>query len=343
MTHNHPANVGAHCMRPNDRNHANRAHSSAPLRRKLYCVDLIISGLKFFVTKPTFTANDRNRNIAGFTLVELVVTIVIIGILSSMGGMFITKPIEGYIDLERRTELVDQAEMALRRMQRDIRAALPNSVRTFDGGKGIEFLHVVDGGRYRRAVDPAAADSVAAKSAVLDFTTTDNYFEVLGGLTAVKDYVLADCLCVIYNLTAEKDVDVANAYATDYSEKNIVDILSESADHKFLTLDEFIKFPYASPYNRFFIVDEVISYQIVGNETIGYKLRRYAYPVEGSEVGPPDDVLGDLVATHLDVASTFSYDSATTRRSGLVTMQLALENNGERITLLHQVHVDNAP
>lgn len=60
--------------------------------------------------------------------------------------MFISRPMEGYVDLKRRAELVDQAEMSLRRMQRDIRTALPNSVRIFDSGKGVEFLHVVDGG-----------------------------------------------------------------------------------------------------------------------------------------------------------------------------------------------------
>ena len=270
-------------------------------------------------------------SVSGFTLVELVVTIVIIGILSSLGGMFISQPIEGYIDLERRTELVDQAEMALRRMQRDIRAALPNSVRTFDGGKGIEFLHVVDGGRYRRSVDGSDGSGD-----VLDFTTTDTSFDVLGGLQHFLDVDADQDQIVIYNLT--NTGSLANAYIGD----NRVTVSSTSSSDIIRFSDK--QFPYASPYNRFFIVDDnAVSYKIVSNGS-DYELRRYTYPIEDSVVGPPADVSGDLVATHLNAAtSTFDYDSATTSRSGLVTMQLTLENDGERITLLHQVHVDNAP
>ena len=64
-------------------------------------------------------------------------------------------------------------------------------------------------------------------------------------------------------------------------------------------------------------------------------------------MGPPASVSGDLVAKYLRPQSDFSYDSATNRRGGLVTIKLVLEDiaraPGERVSLLHQVHVDNAP
>jgi len=43
--------VGAHCMRPNDRNCTSRAHGSAPLRRDSCCIGSIIAGFKSAVTK----------------------------------------------------------------------------------------------------------------------------------------------------------------------------------------------------------------------------------------------------------------------------------------------------
>jgi len=290
---------------------------------------------------------------AGFTLVELVVTIVIIGILSSLGGMFISKPIEGYIDLERRTELVDQAEMALRRMQRDIRAALPNSVRTFAGGKGIEFLHVVDGGRYRRAV---AGDG--SGDDFLDFTKADGSFEVLGGLQNAK----SGQWVVVYNLASSGDT--ANAYysAPDDNEnrkkmnrKELLDYRYDDSVNPAISKISFnakgFPFPYSSPYQRFFIVDEAVSYII---DPVGHTLKRYSgYTIQ--ENTDPTSVVGSLVAKYVrlpqDAAGNdldaFTYDSGTNSRGGLVTIRLALEDTdrapGERITLLHQVHVDNAP
>lgn len=255
----------------------------------------------------------------GFTLVELVVTIVIIGILSSLGGMFISQPIEGYIDLERRTELVDQAEMSLRRMQRDIRAALPNSIRISADGNRLEMLHVVAGGRYRRS---GAGD-------IIDFSVADTSFDVLGGVERFGAVAVGD-LVVIYNLAATGDT--ANAYAGD----NSTPVLLNSTATNINISNQF---PFASPLQRFFIVDTAITYRLRD----GALTRHSGYVFNNNQFNP-GAAAGDLVASNIVLAaSQFVYDAGTASRSGLVRMQLALEKAGERITLLHQVHVDNAP
>jgi MSHA biogenesis protein MshO len=97
------------------------------------------------------------------TLIELIVVITITGIIAVVMGSFILRPIQGYQDQVRRAELVDAAELALRRTALEIRQALPNSVRIRDalGGTGdvtcnaagqtctIEILRTLDGARYR--------------------------------------------------------------------------------------------------------------------------------------------------------------------------------------------------
>ena len=249
---------------------------------------------------------------AGFTLVELVVTIVIIGILMSLGGMFISQPIQGYIDLDRRTQLVGQADQALRRMQRDLRAALPNSVRVFNGGNGIEFLHVVDGGRYRVTSDPAEADPTVAAESILRFDVADDSFEVLGPLDTTQYTVIVD----------------------------------DEETQRFIRLAAATLFPLSSPQQRFYIVDQAVSYEITGGQ-----LRRYAGYTINQVPGPlaTDDF--DLVTTNLvpivdgagNTVAPFTYNPGTPSHSGLVTLRLAVAQEGERITLLHQVHVNNAP
>ncbi len=77
---------------------------------------------------PMQTAMTQRQR--GFTLIEAVMVIAITGIVAAMVAIFIRTPIQGYFDLERRVEMTDTADTALRRIARDLRLALPNSVRT---------------------------------------------------------------------------------------------------------------------------------------------------------------------------------------------------------------------
>ena len=60
---------------------------------------------------------------AAFTLLELITVIVLLGVLAAGAGLLITTPIDAYNDQLRRQQLVDQAEMALRQIARDVRRA----------------------------------------------------------------------------------------------------------------------------------------------------------------------------------------------------------------------------
>src|SRR5450830_1516821 len=117
------------------------------------------------------------RLVTGFTLIEVIMVIAIIGIIAGMVAVFITKPVQGYIDTVRRAELTDTADVALRRLTRDVRLALPNSLRvTTTGGMNyIEFIMTSAGGRYRDPSDGSTGGNF------LSFTNTGSTtFDVHG-------------------------------------------------------------------------------------------------------------------------------------------------------------------
>jgi len=88
---------------------------------------------------------------SGFTLVEMIMVIVITGIIGGMVAVFLKAPIQQYMDVSRRAELTDIADTAVRRMARDVRIAVPNSVRfTNCTAPCVEFIPTKDGGRLMR-------------------------------------------------------------------------------------------------------------------------------------------------------------------------------------------------
>jgi MSHA biogenesis protein MshO len=119
-----------------------------------------------------FRAAQGLKAAQGFTLVELVITIVVGSVVVAFMALFIVTPVSGYMAQTRRATLVDEADGALRFMGRDLKSALPNSVRVATSGTvtAVEFLASIDGARY---VD---GGPLANSALALDFTTTATAF-----------------------------------------------------------------------------------------------------------------------------------------------------------------------
>ncbi len=268
----------------------------------------------------------------GFTLIELIMVMVIVAVLATMTTSMITLPVNSYLDLESRTRLVDDAETALRRMQRDLRQALPNSIRITDGGKVIEMLHVLDAGRYRAKRDGTLAANAGLCASdpagdVLDFSIDDNCFEVMGSFSSFNPQLTNRESLVVYNLGAD-------AYAGS-NRKNVIN----SGNAKLVKFDAF-QFPLSSPQQRFFIVDTPVTYRcdIATNQLIRFS----GYAITSAQPNPP--TLAGYKQADKVTACKFAYTSSTATRAGLVSVEITLTDaNGESARLIQQVHVDNAP
>jgi len=262
----------------------------------------------------------------GFTLIELVIVMVVGSLLAMMTTSILTLPVNAYIDSSRRATLTDAAEMALRRMQRDIRRALPNSIRITNTGKTIELLHVSEGGRYRAKKDSTCVPATNSSPCdPLKFSNADISFDVIGTLNNVPTNKL-----VVYNL----GVSPANAYAGE----NIASITSASSTTSNIVISPAKKFPLRSPEQRFFIVDSPVTYSC---DLINKQLMRY----DGYVIASGTPVLGSgAIQTQYISACDFSYDAGSSSRTGLVTISLTLTDDAnESIQLIHHVHVDNQP
>ena len=68
-----------------------------------------------------------------FTLVELIIGIVLLGILAYVGTNLLLPLMEGYISTRQQTFLFNEAQFAVDRMAHELRNAIPNSIRIGQG------------------------------------------------------------------------------------------------------------------------------------------------------------------------------------------------------------------
>ena len=279
-------------------------------------------------------------NQRGFTLMELIIVIVLLGILASGAGLLITKPIEAYNDQLRRQQLVDQGEMALRQIARDIRRALPNSLRVDPSGTVLEMVNTTGGARYRDEVGGA----FTADTDWLNFTAADTEFNLLGNLNVGLNS--GDRL-VIFN-TAPDDIyqDVTGNNNPGIVTTNSIALTLVPGVEDHITLAPAFQFSQQSPGQRIFVIDGPISYICDGAAGTLIRYDRYLYqsPQEtsGAMLLAANAESGQVVS---QLAScNFNYDAGSTQRGGMVTMDIVLDDTtGESISLLHQVHVVNVP
>ncbi|MFC0251713.1 prepilin-type N-terminal cleavage/methylation domain-containing protein [Massilia consociata] len=284
----------------------------------------------------------------GFTLIEAILVIVIVGIIGAIVAVFIRAPVQGYADTAARAAASDEADLALRRMARDLRLALPNSVRVSDDGSAVEFLLTRTGGRY------LTLDDDVEGFPVLDFDNENEHrFTAVGG--TMRRIERGDFI-VVYNLGGGASPSDAYEYRRNGIDNNIamvVDVDESSADNPVITMESN---PFArqtttmrSPSNRFQVVTGPVSYACETAPDGSNVLARYwDYPIAAGQNLPPQGApRRAVIATHVAACGQiFRYGSDITRRSALVIMNLALQlanDRDSRIRLVNQVHVDNTP
>jgi MSHA biogenesis protein MshO len=276
------------------------------------------------------------------TLIELVVTITVGSIVVAFMALFIVTPMQAYTGQARRAELVDDADSALRLMSRDLRGALPNSVRvtTSGGVSALELLATTDGARYR---DSGPLSNPALE---LDFTAADGAFATTVPFSQLTlPWTSTSSYLVIYNVgvPGASAYEMANVITPAGSTISIA--TGATANENLVTVSPAFRFAYGSPGRRVYLVSGPVTYLCdPGSGT----LRRYSgYAIATTQPAAAAALTaagatGALVAADIG-ACQFTYNSGTAQRNALATLTLQLTRAGESVQLLDEVQLTNTP
>lgn len=279
-----------------------------------------------------------NNKFRGFTLIEMIVVMVITGIIGGMVAIFIQAPVRGYMDSARRAEMTDIADTALRRLARDIRTAVPNSIRVATCGitPCVEYLPTKAGGRYRADIpgnilyfgSPGGTSTFDIIGPAISFAAGD--FIVIGSQQSDGNPpYIQGAAGILRAYTGGTGLQATVSFSN-----TALPVWAEVPSHRFAVVDG---------------TQQAVTYACVGvgtNVATGDGtggLNRYSnYGFRFPQAAPTTlGVAPALLADRIS-ACTIVYNPVN-QRDGLVEITLTITRANESINLTHAIHVNNVP
>lgn len=253
----------------------------------------------------------KNISSKGFTLIELVIVIVLLGIAGSIGSEFISQAFLGFASANSRMEIYEEGKLAMMRMGAEIRNAVPNAVELV-GSDDLRLGMIHEGkmkdmqlmGRY--------------KETAVDFPTAD----------LTDDDPAA-------TLSSNLIVSIFNQTWTQFSAGTRLFKIASALGNA-MTLDGPVS-DY-SPRSRYYIVDQAVRFYLSGTD-----LYREVLPVnEGGLVGTfPSS--GYLLAKDISWLRYKYLANPVASNSSLVVVDFTITKNGESVDFHKEVHIRNVP
>lgn len=280
----------------------------------------------------------RNR---GFTLIELVTVIVILGVASAGIASFVRGSMQTYIDVSTREQLLSESRFAIERLKRELRNALPNSVR-ITGNTSYHCMEFVPINWATVYTDlPDAGDSTYEIDVVALHDINNVPYELPGG----------DNFAVVYPTRSEDVFDANNGHRVTVSG------CSDDGDGDCTTLDDSDNIvqlevtgllAQESPASRVYLIDRAVSYCVYQNRLI-----RYENDLLVNQLGafPGLPVIAEHVANVLSADPVnnpqeddpFRIISTSLQSNSIAEIRLRFIDNNEQIAYQQEIHIDNIP
>ncbi|MCK4866000.1 MAG: prepilin-type N-terminal cleavage/methylation domain-containing protein [Gammaproteobacteria bacterium] len=283
---------------------------------------------------------------SGFTLVEIIIVIAIMGIIGGLSTLIIGRSLDAYAAIERRENLQTSIRLAVERISRELRHALPNSICVHDGtncnasvGNRFYFIPVIDSGRYQ---DKPGVYTASIQRNRLPVTINRDRFDVLS--TNAANTLNADVgwndWVVVYNQDNTTIYNGPNNIRNQINNVALIDISNTPADTSDdinqIVFTGLSSFDNHSPTRRFHVIENnAVTLFYLNGTNLFRDTTTFANP-NTTSANPR------LLVQNVQ-ACTFSYTAGTQTRAGLLRIDITVAEQGEQIQVIHNAHVYNTP
>lgn len=260
----------------------------------------------------------------GFTLIEMVVTIVIIGVLGVGITNFVGRTTQGMADTADRQQIATIGWLVSEKVSRSLRLALPNSVRI--NGSCIEFIPTIAGTDYV---------PFSILNPVTSFEAVPFQHYLTGNVDTTRDRaaIYPNSITDLYALQNPGVISglLSSVSAVGAGSTAGAITIELAANHQFEN---------DSPTSRIYIVQDPVMYCFDGGFL--YRYSDYGYDeLFETDIDELDNQT--VIGTGLSLGA-FTYTSGVLTRSAIVTMEFTVTgNNNETQAITQEVQIRNVP
>jgi MSHA biogenesis protein MshO len=265
--------------------------------------------------------NTANKQV-GFTLVEMVVTIVIIGILGVGITNFVGRTTQGMADIAERQQVATIGWLVSEKVSRELRQALPNSVRMNTGNSCVEFVPTIAGSDY---LPFSILNSVSSFESV----PFPHYAAADVDTSVDRVAIYPNSVTDLYQLLNPGIISGLMSQITAGTTTNAVTI----------GLAASYQFDADSPTNRVYIVQDPVMYCFENSLLFRYSAYGYHNTFATGATLQNQTVIGNRLSD-----GTFTYTAGVLTRNAIVTMSFDVTgNNGATQPINQEVQIRNVP